>query len=125
VIVLLAGSTALAVPFFYSGATIVEPQISTLLVGVQENIQRASVSPDRKYVTLDMNISNNAFLGIASFTYQQGGLGFVGSAPKAPAATGTNTNSLTPSIARSPSQVAPAVSILDKRGIVLVAPLER
>jgi hypothetical protein len=32
---------------------------------------------------------------------------------------------MTPSIAAMPSQIAPAVSVLDKRGMVLVTPLER
>jgi hypothetical protein len=119
----VAFADAPVTPFYYASATAVEPQIATLVVGVNENVGQAVVSGDRKYVTMDMDASLMGNAGIRSFTYQRGGLGFVGSV--APQAISTGGNSLTPSIAASAWDIAPAISALDKPGMVLIAPLER
>lgn len=117
------------VPFYYSAATIVEPQISTLIVGVDQSIAQATVSPDRKYVTLNMDTSLLSNQGIRTFTYQQSHVGFVGAAPAASGslslagpAQGSN-NSLTPSIKTSPNEIAPTLSLLQTPGMTRVAGL--
>ncbi len=121
--VTLRAGDAPVTPFYYASATVVEPQIATLVIGVNENVGQAVVSGDRKYVTMNMDASLMGNAGIRSFTYQRGGLGFVGSAamPAQPA----GRNSLTPSIAASAGEIAPVISALDKPGMVLIAPLER
>ena len=128
--VLLASPTISAAdspstPFYYATATPMERQIVSLPVGVNENVGQAVVSRDRKYVTLNVDPSLLDSASIRNFTYQKGGLGFVGSgAPPAPVRPAAG-NGLTPSIAASPGEIAPPVSILDKPGMVLIAPLER
>jgi hypothetical protein len=111
------------VPFYYAVGTIVEPQITTLVVGVNENIGQAVRSNDQKYVSLGVDTSLLGSAGVQRFRYQRGGLGFVGS--QVQNVTGSAGNGMTPSIAAMPSQIAPAVSVLDQRGMVLVTPLER
>jgi hypothetical protein len=113
------------VPFYYAVGTIVEPQITTLVVGVNENVGQAVRSNDQKYVSLGVDTSLMGSAGVQRFRYQRGGLGFVGSAPPAQNVPGSAGNGMTPSIAAMPSQIAPPVSVLDKRGMVLVTPLER
>jgi len=117
----VCAADAPAVPFYYASASAVEPQIATLVVGANQNIGQAVVSPDRKFVTLDMDTSLLGNASIRSFTYQRGGAGFVGSVT-GPTRSGSG---FTPSIAATPDEIAPAVSILDKPGMVLIAPLER
>ena len=129
VVALLAGPAVRAgdapgVPFYYASATVVEPQISMLVVGVNDSVGQAVVSRDKKYVTMSVDPSLLGSVGIRNFTYQKSGLGFVGSVPPSPARPAAG-NGLTPSIAASPSQIAPPISILDMPGMVLIAPLER
>jgi len=119
----VAFADAPVTPFYYASATVVEPQIATLVIGVNESVGQAIVSGDRKYVTMNMDASLMGNAGIRSFTYQRGGLGFVGSAAMPGQLAGRN--SLTPSIAVSAGDIAPDVSALDKPGMVLIAPLER
>jgi|HubBroStandDraft_6_1064221.scaffolds.fasta_scaffold418283_2 hypothetical protein len=110
-------------PFYYASATAVEQQVVTLVVGVNENVGQAVVSGDRKYVTMNMDASLMGDARIRSFTYQRGGRGFVGSVVmQAPVVGG---DGLTPSIAASAGEISPEVSVLDKPGMVLIAPLER
>jgi hypothetical protein len=110
-------------PFYYASGTAVEPQIATLVIGVNDSVGQAVVSGDRKYVTMNMDASLMGDAGIRKFTYQRGGLGFVGST--AMPAQPSGRNSLTPSIAASAGEISPAISMLDKPGMVLIAPLER
>jgi hypothetical protein len=120
-----SAADASAVPFYYASASAVEPQIATLIVGANQNIGQAIVSPDRKFVTLDMDPRLLGNASIQSFTYQHGGAGFVGSTP-GPARSGSDfRDSLTPSIALTPAEIAPTISVLDTPGMVLIAPLER
>ena len=86
-------------PFYYASATAMEPQIATLVIGVNENVGQAVVSGDRKYVTMNMDASLMGDAGIRGFTYQRGGRGFVGSVAMPAPVSGRN--SLTPSIAAS------------------------
>jgi hypothetical protein len=112
-------------PFYYASSTIFDKQAATLLIGVNDSIGQAVVSQDRKSVTLNMDPSLLGNAGIRQFNYQRGGLGFVGSAKPAVGAAAGAANPATPSIAMSPAQIAPAVSPLDKPGMVLIEPLER
>ena len=95
-----------------------------LVVGVNESVGQAIVSQDRKHLTLNVDPGLLGSGEIRGFTYQKGGLGFVGSPAPSPARPAAG-NGLTPSIAASPSELAPPVSILDKPGMILIAPLER
>jgi len=112
------------VPFYYAGATAVDRQIRMLVVGVNEDVGQAIVSQDRKHLTLNVDPSLLGSAEIRGFKYQRGGLGFVGSPTPSPARPAAG-NGLTPSIAASPAEIAPPVSILDKPGMILIAPLER
>jgi hypothetical protein len=116
------------VPFYYSGATIVEPQISTLIVGVDQSIAQASVSPDRKYVTLNMDTNLLSNQGIRTFTYQGSHLGFVGTAAASGDSILSNSvqspgNNLTPSIKTLPGEIAPTLSPLLTPGVTRIAGL--
>jgi hypothetical protein len=113
------------VPFYYSAGTIVEPQIRTLIVGASESVGHAVRSDDRKYVSLNIDTSLLGSGGVRQFQYQKGGLGFVGSAASSHNMPASAGNGMTPTIAASPSEIAPPVSVLDKLGMVLVTPLER
>jgi hypothetical protein len=120
---LAMGQPAGSVPFYYGVGTAYTPQIATLVVGVNQDVGQAVVSGDRKYLALNIDASLLGSGGIHQFKYQKTQQGFVGAAPvpqRAPARAG----SLTPTIAASPDEIAPPVSILDKPGMVLIAPLE-
>lgn len=80
----LAASSAhgQAVPFFNQTPTAFTPQIGVVQSGTASDVQ-ATVSADRKYVTLTMRPQLSTVLAIRSFTFQQGqggngNLGFVG-----------------------------------------------
>jgi len=115
----LAGD-APATPFYYAGATPLDRQIVTLVIGVNDSIGQALVSENRRHVPLNVDASLMGDAGIRGFNYQKSGLGFVGSGEKA-----VERGGLTPSIAASAGQIASAASPLDKPGMVLIAPLER
>jgi hypothetical protein len=119
----LSAADETATPFYYANATPFDAQVRTLIVGVNENIGQAVVSKDRKYVTLNLDTGLLGNAGIQKFNYQRGGIGFVGTAPKHPAPAAGN--GLTPSIAGSAGEISPAVSVLDRPGMVLIAPMER
>jgi hypothetical protein len=112
------------VPFFYASGTVFDRQVNTIIIGVNDVIGQAVVSGDRRHVTLNMDTNMYSSPGVQKFAYQKGGMGFVGSGgtPSAPPAA---ANKLTPTIAALPSEIAPAVSVLDKPGMVLVAPLQK
>jgi hypothetical protein len=123
-----------AVPFYYAAATIAEPEISVATSGSDLEVQRAVVSHDHKYVTLDLSTSNSSLLGFHTFSFQTGALGFVGSSTAVAGLTpGQNRlssslspparNRLTPSIAASPTEIALTLNVLDKPGMTLIAPL--
>jgi hypothetical protein len=120
---------AVGVPFYYASSTVYDRQVSTILIGVNDNVGQAIVSGDRRHVTLNMDTNLFNAPGIRTFTYQKSSLGFVGSGGSAPApaiaGAPAQRGQFTPSIAASPSEIAPQVSILDKPGMVLIAPLTR
>jgi hypothetical protein len=73
-------------PFFSPGVASFEPQIGIVQSGVVQDVQ-AVVSPDRKYVTLNMQVQNTNLLALHEFTFQTAGtaapLGVVGIPPAA------------------------------------------
>lgn len=119
------GQESAPVPFYYATATAFTPQIATLVVGVNENVGQAVVSGDRKYVSLGVDTSLLGSPTIRRFEYQKRGLGFVGSAMEPRNAPASAGNGLTPTIAALPSEIAVPVSILDKPGMILIAPLDK
>jgi hypothetical protein len=122
--------------FYYGSGVAVDPVISVLAVGVNEQVQRAVVSQDRKHVMLDIDTTYSIPLGMQTFQYQTSGFGFVGSATAAKAAAPAvkqsvvddsdmeKRDSLLPSIARTPSDlIASQPTILDRPGMVMIARL--
>jgi general secretion pathway protein D len=79
----LAASSAHAqvAPFFNNTPTAFTPQIGVVQSGAALDVQ-ATVSADRKYVTLTMRPQLSTLLALRQFTFQQGAnagnLGFVG-----------------------------------------------
>jgi hypothetical protein len=66
------------VPFFNQGAALFDPEISTLTTGVLSDVQ-ATVSADRKYVTMNMRMSNSELVALREFTFQSSNMtGFAG-----------------------------------------------
>jgi hypothetical protein len=80
----LTQSVRAQVPFFFRGATAFTPEISVVSTGVLLDMQ-ATVSADRKYVTLNARPQASTLLALRSFNFQQGGVGFgnVGDPPPA------------------------------------------
>jgi hypothetical protein len=110
------------VPFYYASATPMDAQTTTLIVGANQDVGQSIVSQDRRYVTLDPSLLGSA--RIRGFTYQKGGKGFVGSEASLGILSPVG-NGLTPTIKSSPSEIGPSDSVLDRAGMVFIAPLER
>src|SRR3954470_7013694 len=68
---LAPAAQAQRVPFFNQQAALFDPEISTLTTGVLNDVQ-ATVSSDRKYVTLNMRASNSELVALREFTFQTG-----------------------------------------------------
>ena len=106
-------------PFFGAGATIFDPEIGVVQSGVLNDVQ-ATVSADRKYVTMTMRATNAQLLALRSFTFQVGNgapQGFVGGAGGgggggAAGAAGANA-AAAPAAAARPS-------VLDRPGMTLL-----
>jgi hypothetical protein len=134
-IILLAGVVTLLclssmaraqAPFFGGGgATAFAPQIGVVNSGIILDAQ-ATVSADRKYVTLTMRPQNASLLALRDFTFQNGvnpaqNFGFVGfpppvnSAAAGAPATAPGNNRPTPKPAAPAVTVAP--SILQREGM--------
>jgi hypothetical protein len=60
------------VPFFPRGAGLFDPEISIVNSGVVSDVA-ATVSADRKYVTLTMRSSNSELVALREFAFQSGG----------------------------------------------------
>lgn len=83
--VLMLAQSARAQAFFYPGATAFTPQISIVNTGVILDVQ-ATVSADRKYVTMTMRPQQSTLLDLRAFTFQNGqnpANGNVGDPPRA------------------------------------------
>src|SRR5947209_11007644 len=66
--------------FFPAGASAFSPQIDVVNSGVLNDVQ-ATVTPDRKYVTLNMRPANSQLLALHEFTFETHQFaGFVGGA---------------------------------------------
>src|SRR5688500_18717394 len=64
-----AASPVSAAPFFSGVGGLFDPEIDVVESGVLNDVQ-ATVSHDRKYVTLNMRPSNSDLLSLRSFTFQ-------------------------------------------------------
>jgi len=112
-------------PFFSAAATAFEPTVGVVQSGVVEDVQ-AVVSPDRKYVTLNMQPQNTNLLALRSFTFQRAApIGVVG-LPIA-AAGGLRAASVGPGnwepMNTSPSQIKLVAEswLLERQGMYRVA----
>jgi hypothetical protein len=138
VLTFAAARPASAQPFFGRGATIFDPEISTVQSGVVHDVQ-ATVSADRKYVTMTMRSTSAQLLSLQEFAFQRAGGapgaggqgGFVGGAGAANgngaganrgAATGAapagdrTTGARDRALASGPSKA----SVLDRPGMTLI-----
>ncbi|HET6248953.1 MAG TPA: hypothetical protein VFE47_14750 [Tepidisphaeraceae bacterium] len=121
-ILLLAQSARAQVPFFFRGASAFTPEISIVNTGALLDMQ-ATVSADRKYVTLNARPQNSTLLALRSFNFQQGGTNFgnVGDPPRANNAGGS-------AVRTSPSDILAharsEASVLRKSGMSLVSKLK-
>ncbi len=126
-----------ATPFFGSGQTTSQAQISTVTDGSNLTISRAVVSHDRKYVTLDISPQMDNFLGFNTFSFQTAGMGFVGSSTaiqgmnraiaqsRAPSLGSQSNQNNSPLVAQTPTDVAAMKpTVLDVPGMNLIAPLQ-
>lgn len=72
-------------PVVGNGAALFEPEVSVVTTGVLNDVQ-ATVSADRKYVTMTMRPTNSQLIALREFSFQTAGLpagvngGFVGGA---------------------------------------------
>lgn len=120
-------------PFFFGGATAFTPEISIVSTGVINDVQ-ATVSADRKYVTLNMRPQNATLLALRSFTFQTGaaGGGFVGGVgnPNGAAAQGARNGggAANTAVRTSPSDILEhaktQASLLSQSGMIRVSKLK-
>ena len=116
---LYSSSPARAQAFLGGTPTAFTPQIGVVATGSVSDVQ-ATVSADRKYVTLTMRPQLTTLLDLRSFTFQQGNaaLGYVGM----PATAAGNTATAAPVSPQTPWVSArPSVSILQRQGMIRVS----
>jgi hypothetical protein len=106
------------VPFFNQQAALFDPEISVVNTGVLNDVQ-ATVSSDRKYVTLNMRASSSDLVALREFTFQTGSqvplpTGFPGM--PGPGA-GQNNNR---GAAAGGAAAAQPASVLNREGMTLV-----
>ena len=111
-------------PFFGRGATIFDPEIGLVQSGIVNDVQ-ATVSADRKYVTMTMRATNAQLLSLNEFAFQGGNAaavgGFVGGAGAAGAAgAGGGGPGISPTPARRGASGAGRLSVLDRPGMTLL-----
>jgi len=130
-------------PFFNGGATIFDPEISVVQSGILEDVT-ATVSADRKYVTLTTRYQQANLLSLQEFAFQVGNAGVpaqpaggggaapggaaggaAGGARAGNAAAGATSAAKHPVSARpypKPGSIpsATTVSVLDQPGMTLV-----
>jgi len=117
---LASSSTARAQAFLGGTPTAFTPQIGVVATGSVSDVQ-ATVSADRKYVTLTMQPQLTTLLDLRSFTFQQGNaaLGYVGMPATA---AGTSAPAVRAASSQTPWVSARAsVSILQRQGMVRVS----
>ena len=114
----LAGrAAAQVVPFFNANASLFDPEIGVVNTGIVNDVQ-AVVSPDKKYVTLNMGASQSNLLALREFATDRGQVlpsGFAGEMVLAAPASGATTAVTTPLPTRRTSG-----SILQQEGMVVV-----
>ena len=127
---LAAQPAAAQVPFFGRGAGI-DPEIGVVQSGVLNDVQ-ATVSADRKYVTMTTRLSHAQLLSLQNFAFQigNGGLpgGFVGGAGGGGAGgngaagngAGANGAAPAPAAGRAGAPDTGRASILDRPGMTLL-----
>jgi hypothetical protein len=77
-LVALTSAARAQVPVIGNGVSAFSPEISVVNSGVLQDVQ-ATVSSDRRYVTLTMRPQNSQLLNLFEFTFQTGApVGFVG-----------------------------------------------
>jgi hypothetical protein len=108
------------VPFFNSGVSAFTPQIDVVNTGVLHDVQ-AVVSPDRKYVTLNMRPQSSALIALHEFSFQNpqlaGFAGFVGGVQFNAAAGAGQFGAVNPPIALGPAN---GEAILTQRGMTRI-----
>ena len=119
-----AQPAAAQVGFFGRGATIFDPEIGVVQSGVLNDVQ-ATVSADRKYVTMTARFSHAQLLSLQNFTFQvgNGGVpgGFVGGAGGGGAAgNGAAGNAGAGNGAAQGQAGGGRASILDRPGMTLL-----
>lgn len=123
-----------APPFFSPGVASFEPQIGIVQSGVAQDVQ-AVVSPDRKYVTLNLQVQNTNLLALREFTFQTAGtaapLGVVGIPPANPSpqaarpngsASHANSGGAQSAVSASPSEIRRRADayVLERQGVFRV-----
>jgi hypothetical protein len=76
-LIALTSEVRAQVPIIGNGVSAFSPEISVVNSGVLQDVQ-ATVSSDRRYVTLTMRPQNSQLLNLFEFQFQTGGVGFVG-----------------------------------------------
>ena len=81
-LMVIAPGASAAAPFFNRGATAFDPEVSVVNSGIVQDVQ-ATVSPDRKYVTLGVRAASTKLLALREFSFQNGAnpIGQVGIGP--------------------------------------------
>jgi hypothetical protein len=122
-------AAAQAPPFFGRGATIFDPEIGVVQSGVLNDVQ-ATVSGDRKYVTMTTRATNAQLLALREFTFQVGNgapQGFVGGAGAAAVGAGqgngANAGSGVSRASGAASRKVVRPSVLDQPGMTLLGRL--
>ena len=121
-----ARPAAAQVPFFGRGTTIFDPEIGVVQSGIVSDVQ-ATVSADRKYVTMTMRATNAQLLSLQEFAFQRGnaavaGAGFVGGAganASGPTEPDGDGGTISPSADDRPPRDT-RTSVLDRPGMTLL-----
>lgn len=122
-IILGAGTIAWAQqpPPFVGGGTAFDPEVGVVQSGALLDAQ-ATVSADRKYVTITTGVDNSRLLDLKLFPVQDTTLfGFVGGVNPVAGDAGAAPQAGNPS---SPTEIANRASILNRRGMFLLLPLD-
>ena len=128
VVVVLVGSAtpSLGQAFLGGGVAAFDPEISVVESGAKLDTQ-ATVSADRKYVTLTVRAQTSQLLNLREFVFQQGGGGVVGfggnpnaNANGKPNAANVNANAVGNAAAR-PAVAANAAKPIARSGPLLPA----
>lgn len=120
--VLVSEARSQVPPPFLGGGTAFDPEVGVVQSGAGLDAQ-ATVSADRRYVTITTNLNNSQLLDLKQFAVQQTNFGFVGGVN--PGGGAGNAAPAAPQFgaSASPSQIANQASILNRRGVFLLAPL--